>query len=152
MNLDLSPTHEVFHFTSVNDIITKNKREMSISSYYCYILKNDVNRCTYCGCTNNLTRRIRQHNGLICGGAKSTARYAGTWTYALIVGPFAERKRGLRFEALWKHQRRRTWHQKTREGPLGLRFLSLKQLLNRNDEWASVNIFINSVLKSQKSS
>ena len=40
--------------------------------YYCYILYNLRNNKTYNGSTNNLARRIRQHNGEIKGGAKFT--------------------------------------------------------------------------------
>lgn len=42
--------------------------------YYCYILYNDKNTLTYVGITNNLTRRIRQHNTEIEGGAIYTTR------------------------------------------------------------------------------
>lgn len=44
-------------------------------SYFCYILKSlnpaYTNR-TYTGITNNLTKRLRQHNGELSGGARCT--------------------------------------------------------------------------------
>ena len=56
--------------------------------YVCYILKcldENHNNLTYNGCTNNLYRRLRQHNGEIVGGAKATK--GKKWTiYALITG------------------------------------------------------------------
>jgi len=39
--------------------------------YYCYIIRNSNCR-VYNGYTSDLARRIRQHNSLIKGGAKST--------------------------------------------------------------------------------
>ena len=35
--------------------------------YSVYLLKNSCNNCTYIGSTNNLIRRLRQHNGEIVG-------------------------------------------------------------------------------------
>lgn len=56
---------------------------------YCvYLLCHSVNRCTYVGITNNLTRRIRQHNGELVGGAKYTKmkKEDGTWrVYGKII-------------------------------------------------------------------
>jgi predicted GIY-YIG superfamily endonuclease len=60
---------------------------MNPSKYYNYILynKEDLNK-TYVGMTNNIKRRIRQHNGLLVGGAKYTSKYSPTnWNYLLIL-------------------------------------------------------------------
>ena len=40
--------------------------------YVVYLLKKDNLNRTYIGITNNLKRRLRQHNGKIKGGARST--------------------------------------------------------------------------------
>lgn len=40
---------------------------------------------TYVGITNDLKKRIRQHNGEIKGGAKYTKDRGPGWNYALIV-------------------------------------------------------------------
>ena len=42
-----------------------------MNAYNCYIIFND--NYSYVGITNNLSRRIRQHNTLIKGGAKYTS-------------------------------------------------------------------------------
>lgn len=52
---------------------------------YCYILYNDKTNETYNGYTNNLSRRIRQHNGEIKGGARYTTRRPVGWKYLAYV-------------------------------------------------------------------
>ena len=51
--------------------------------YYCYVIGNANDR-TYNGYTVNLTRRLKQHNGVIQGGAKAT-RGRGPWEFVLIL-------------------------------------------------------------------
>lgn len=51
--------------------------------FYCYLIAN-ANNTTYNGYTNNLKRRLRQHNGELCGGAKST-KNKGPWNYVFII-------------------------------------------------------------------
>ena len=50
-------------------------------SYYCYIIYSNNN--TYNGYTVNLKRRLRQHDGELVGGAKSTHN-KGPWNYLMI--------------------------------------------------------------------
>jgi predicted GIY-YIG superfamily endonuclease len=60
-----------------------------METYLVYLLQNTVNGYTYVGMTNNLPRRIRQHNGFLVGGAKYTSRNkgAGEWfIYGTING------------------------------------------------------------------
>jgi predicted GIY-YIG superfamily endonuclease len=76
-------------------------------SYYCYILKNDSerdNRRTYVGFTNDPSRRIKQHNGIIKGGAKYTTAFGDhKWTiYALVTG-FPDKVNALQCEWRIKH-------------------------------------------------
>ena len=48
-----------------------------------YLLVNTSNNRTYIGSTNNKTRRIKQHNGELVGGAKYTTanKGSGEWKY-----------------------------------------------------------------------
>ena len=65
--------------------------------YVCYILQS--NNRTYNGSTNNMKRRLRQHNGEIKGGAKAT-RGKGPWEVYCIVCGFTDRIEALQTE--WK--------------------------------------------------
>lgn len=51
--------------------------------FYCYIITNGRN--TYNGYTNNLGRRLRQHNGELVGGARAT-RGRGPWRFVSVLG------------------------------------------------------------------
>jgi len=88
--------------------------------HYCYILYNIHNpQRTYVGYTTNPPRRLRQHNGLLSGGAKATTRLAkGSWSFlALISSPSFNTNTGLSFE--WHLKRAlRTRHNKIVGGPI----------------------------------
>lgn len=84
--------------------------------YYCYILKAKNPRCArrYVGMTNNIERRLKQHNGLLAGGARYTKRHltaAGGWEFAAIIGGFPDKINCLSCEWRLKHP----WS-KTKEG------------------------------------
>ncbi len=70
-------------------------------SYCIYILKHTEHQKTYCGITNNIIRRLRQHNNEIKGGAKYTTRNKlnGNWVLYLII-PNLEKSQALSME--WK--------------------------------------------------
>jgi predicted GIY-YIG superfamily endonuclease len=75
--------------------VVKNK-------WYCYILRSTnpfYNNHTYNGSTNNLKRRIRQHNGELVGGAKAT-KNKGPWEYYAILTGFNDNHEALACE--WK--------------------------------------------------
>lgn len=55
-------------------------------SWYCYIIKSTTSNKTYNGSTNDPIRRLRQHNGEICGGAYRTKTGRPWEYYALLKG------------------------------------------------------------------
>ena len=81
------------------------------AAYVCYLLESNTGGrpATYVGVTNSMKRRIRQHNGELCGGAKATSRRR-PWSYAAFVGPFDSYRCALQFEWAWKHARPRRSH------------------------------------------
>lgn len=70
--------------------------------YYCYLIQSEANKnFSYIGITNDLGRRLRQHNGQLKGGAKCTRRYKD-WTYVTNV-EFPTYSDAASFEWYWKH-------------------------------------------------
>lgn len=51
----------------------------------------------YVGCTNDLERRVRQHNGEISGGARFTRAHR-PWTLCVSFGPYTGRGEAQRVE------------------------------------------------------
>jgi predicted GIY-YIG superfamily endonuclease len=67
----------------------------------CYCIRNETKNRTYVGATNHFTRRIRQHNREIVGGAKATAGHK--WHNIILVHGFNTRHDLLSFEWHFKH-------------------------------------------------
>ena len=66
-----------------------------------YLIKK--NNYTYAGVTVNTSRRLRQHNGIIKGGAKYTTSKGMGWDFVCIVSGFPNRKYAQQFEWANKH-------------------------------------------------
>ena len=82
----------------MENVINNNK-------YCCYIIRSTnpaFSNSTYNGSTNNLVRRLRQHNGEIVGGAKAT-RGKGPWVYIAIWEGFQSHREALSCEWRIKH-------------------------------------------------
>lgn len=56
---------------------------------------------TYVGVTTNFTRRLKQHNGHLKGGAKAS-RSGRPWVCACLIGGFKDRSEACTFESRWK--------------------------------------------------
>ena len=101
--------------------------------YVCYILTNASLTRTYAGSTCDITRRLRQHNGELKGGAKYTTS-GRPWAVWAVVGEFQTQRDALRFE--WRMKQHRNWFRGLRGAPLARR----RKLLGAALEWADVNI------------
>jgi predicted GIY-YIG superfamily endonuclease len=99
----------------------------SASPYVCYLLISLTSRRTYVGITNNLHRRLRQHNGEITGGARAT-RVGRPHVCLVTVGGFNTQQECLQFEYMWKHMAPKKSHGEK------ARLCKLKALLQK-DRW-----------------
>lgn len=89
---------------------------------YVYLLINTKNK-PYIGVTNNVHRRLRQHNREIKGGAKKT-RDGIPWKRLLYISGFSNRIEALQFEWAWQHplksKKTRQWIKKLKpKGKIG---------------------------------
>lgn len=75
-------------------------------NYNIYLLTHTHKNNTYLGITNNLHKRIRQHNGIIKGGAKYTSSLLsyGQWNIFLSI-PNLTKSQALSFERKIKNLR-----------------------------------------------
>ena len=101
------------------------------SPFYCYIVSSGNK--TYAGYTNNLTRRLRQHNKEIVGGARYTSS-AENWTYLSIMTSNQWNKtRAMQVEYLHKYPTRKKPRPSKFSRPSG-RIRSLTEICSRVNE------------------
>lgn len=74
----------------------------TLKPYFVYILISTTKNRTYVGCTCDINRRLRQHNGEIKGGAKYT-RYGRPWKMICYVKGFPDKKTAYQFEWRMHH-------------------------------------------------
>lgn len=113
--------------------------------HYCYILQQseigDKKSLNYIGYTVNYNRRIRQHNGIIKGGAFYT-RNRGPWEFlAIFHCPTWNNIRGLQTEWLLKHPNRKRRREKRFSGSLG-KINSLFDICQRIPTEEKVEVYI----------
>jgi predicted GIY-YIG superfamily endonuclease len=92
--------------------------------YLVYILKSD--NLSYVGMTNDFTRRFRQHNQEIKGGAKYTKKRS-SWYPICIIDGFLTMKEAMQCE--WRVKR-------GKGGPQG-RINYLFDYMENNEKWTS---------------
>ena len=107
---------------------------MSTEKYYVYLLKCNNNNRTYIGSTNNLSRRIRQHNGEISGGAKSTS--GESWKFAFYMTGFRDHSEALQAEWRFKRPVGNRNVPRIYSGIEG-RFKGLKLIMENSKGWTS---------------
>lgn len=74
----------------------------NVEIWYCYILQSTVSNRTYNGSTNDLTRRLKQHNGILSGGAKAT-QVDRPYEHICWLSGFSTHQMALRSEWWIKH-------------------------------------------------
>ena len=92
--------------------------------YVVYLLKCE--NYSYVGMTNDIFKRIRQHNGEIVGGARYTSK-KNQWYPVLIIDGFQDMKSAMQCE--WRLKR-------GKKGVLG-RIKYLNDFLTNNERWTS---------------
>jgi len=75
---------------------------MSEKDICCYVLTNASKKRSYRGYTNNITRRLRQHRGIIKGGAKYTRSFDKCILQMYISG-FPSKRLAMSYEWYTKH-------------------------------------------------
>lgn len=131
-------------------IFVVEKKEEKTKTYYCYILqqKDKPNSLNYVGYTVNYNRRIRQHNGIIKGGAFYT-KNRGPWEFLCVMtSPSWNNIRAMQVEWLAKHPTRKRKRPKCFSGSLG-RINSLLEIFNRIPVEEEINIYIHESFYSQ---
>lgn len=93
--------------------------------HYVYLLKSTTTNKTYIGYTSNINKRLRQHNGEISGGAKSTL-YGRPWIFVCYITGFPDKSTALKFE--WRnHHPLKSWTRK--KGSINNRLFILRNAL-----------------------
>lgn len=108
-----------------------------VKQYYCYLLIS--NNKTYIGITNDLLLRIKKHNKILKGGAKSTSSLSN-WQYHTIIGKFKNKGEALSFEWYWKHKYNKNKWIRTKSGIKNKMTRLLELLLD--DRWSNINVII----------
>ena len=72
--------------------------------WWVYLLGSARGNRTYIGIAHDVERRLRQHNGELAGGARST-RSGRPWHVLRKLGPYSSRSVASRVEHFWKRAR-----------------------------------------------
>jgi predicted GIY-YIG superfamily endonuclease len=82
----------------------KPTRALPEGPHHVYVLRGKKKRSTvlhYIGYTNNIEKRLKQHNGILKGGARSTA--GGSWKILCRLTGFKSYEEALAAEWRFKH-------------------------------------------------
>ena len=120
-------------------INTFTKSEYNMKDYIVYLLINTKNKYTYVGITNNLIRRLRQHNKEIKGGAKYTSSKIGNgiWiSYLQIIN--LSKSEALSIERTIKNFRKKA----KGKTPLERRLYAINNTIKKYDNQPNIIIQI----------
>ncbi|KAI3985201.1 hypothetical protein MKX01_015135 [Papaver californicum] len=98
-------------------LITKPRSSVSPpSSWSVYlILSTNAPLKTYVGVTTNFSRRLKQHNGELKGGAKAS-RTGRPWICACIIQGFKDHSEACQLESKWKNFSRKMPRKRISDG------------------------------------
>lgn len=118
-----------------------------MDKWFCYILKNDTHlNKTYNGSTNNIIRRVRQHNGELVGGAKYTKKYGfNNWQVYFLMTGFPDHINCLQAEWKIKYPNNKRPRPKMYDGYEG-RISGVNNILNLQ-KWTANSTVDNSTIK-----
>lgn len=128
---------------NTNTLLENVLTEIPFKKYFCYILqqKDKPNSLNYVGYTVNYTRRIRQHNGIIKGGAIFT-KNRGPWEFLAVMScPSWNAIRAMQVEWLSKHPTRTRKTPRCFYGSLG-KINSLIEIFNRIPAEEEIHLYI----------
>ena len=117
-------------------------------TWFVYVLTHARARAPYVGKSRDLAHRLRQHNGEIAGGAKSTARVRAAhpdhaWTRALHLRGFVDERDALQIE--WRVHKElwlaRSADLRAGRTPLERALFALKRVLDRDKPTAPARAF-----------
>ena len=116
-----------------------------MNNWYCYLLKSVDSNKTYIGATNNLYKRLNNHNSLKYG-AKYTR--GENWYVILVISGFKGKRECLSFETGWHkiNKRRKKWIYKKSLKGINNRIQQLTNLLylgNSLNKWINMDLTIN---------
>ena len=103
-----------------------------------YIIYHLPTGATYAGVSPDPVRRLRMHNGEICGGAKYTTSKGPGWVHICLVSGFPTKQNSMQFEWAIKHVAPRN------VGGLESRLRKLG-ILFRKEQWTSKSPMADSV-------
>jgi structure-specific endonuclease subunit SLX1 len=144
MNLNTNPTNPPNSTNPTN-------------TWYCYLIRSlrlkennhTYSNRTYVGKTNDPLRRIKQHNGILAGGAKRTMELRPCEMYCIMEG-FPTEKDALKFEWFLAHPTR---HPRNKNVPSKLKGVqgklnALAYILEKRPLEYTITIYIEDEFKS----
>lgn len=116
-----------------------------MDGHCCYLIRSLTNGRTYIGYTVDPSRRLRQHNGELVGGAKKTVR-GRPWEFICVITGFVDNSNALRFETHWQKYKVKVGnrYRRYRGYSVNTRIDILKRLLAHGDgklPWPTLTIY-----------